>query len=111
MPEINFQIQWPDRTQQNCYSPSLVVKKYFTPGKEYELAEFGEKSRTALNIASDRVKAVYGFPCSKALSQLQQIESKASQYQELSEAKVLFIGFTDINTLKLKLSVKVEEFR
>ena len=61
MPEINFQIQWPDGTKQNCYSPSLIVKKYFTPGETYELTEFVEKSRTALNIASDRVKEAYGF--------------------------------------------------
>lgn len=95
MPETNFNIQWPDGSQQSCYSPSLVVKKYFTPGEEYELTEFVEKSRTALNLASDRVKQTYGFPCSKALGQLKQIESKASQYQQLSEPKVLFIDFTE----------------
>ena len=96
MPEINFNIQWPDGTQQSCYSPSLVVKKYFTPGEEYKLAEFVDLSRTALNIASDRVKAAYGFPCGKALGQLQQIEFKASEYQKLSDPKVRCLDFTDI---------------
>ena len=95
MPGINFKIQWPDGTQQSCYSPSLVVKKYFTPGETYELTEFVEKSRTALTIASDRVKEAYGFSCSRALGQLQQIESKASEYQKLSEPKVLFIDFIE----------------
>ncbi len=95
MPEINFQIQWPDGTQQSCYSPSLVVKQYFTPGEEYQLTEFVAKSRTALNIASDRVKEAYGFPCSRALGQLKQIESKASEYQKLSEPKVLFVDFQE----------------
>lgn len=95
MPEINFTIQWPDGIQQNCYSPSVIVKQYFTPGETYELTEFVEKSRAALNIASDRVKEVYGFPCSKALRQLKQIESKASEYQKLSEPKVLFMDFTE----------------
>ncbi len=95
MPEINFQIQWPDGTEQNCYSPSLVVKKYFTPGESYELAEFVEKSRTALNIASDRVKEAYGFPCSRALSQLEQIELKAAKYQKLTKPQVLLIGFSE----------------
>ena len=93
MPEINFQIQWPDGTKQNCYSPSLVVEQYFSPGETYELAEFVEKSRTALNIASDRVKEAYGFPCSRALEQLKQIEDKASKYQNLTTPKVLFIDF------------------
>ena len=95
MPEINFKIQWPDGTQQSCYSPSLVVKEYFIPGTEYELNEFVEKSRTALNIASDRVKKAYGFPCSRALGQLKQIETKALKYKDLPEAKVLFIEFIE----------------
>ena len=95
MPEINFKIQWSDGTQQTCYSPSLVVKQYFNPGEIYSLTEFVEKSRTALNIASDRVKKAYGFPCSRALGQLQQIESKAAEYQNLPEPKVLFINFVE----------------
>lgn len=95
MPEINFQIQWPDGTEQNCYSPSLVVQEYFNPGETYELGEFVEKSRTALNIASDRVKKAYGFSCSRALGQIQQIESKATEYQKLADPKVLFIDFIE----------------
>ena len=95
MPEINFKIQWPDGTEQTCYSPSLVVKKYFNPGEIYKLEEFVAKSRTALNIASDRVKQAYGFPCSKALVQLKQIESEASKYQNLTAPEILFIDFVD----------------
>lgn len=95
MPEINFKIQWSDGTEQICYSPSLVIKKYFIPGKEYKLNEFVEKSRTALNIASDRVKKAYGFPCGRALRQLKQIETKALEYEDLLEAKVLFIEFIE----------------
>ena len=95
MPEINFKIKWSDGTEQTCYSPSLVVKEYFIPGKEYELNEFVEKSRTALKIASDRVKKAYGFPCGRALGQLKQIETKALEYKDLSEAKVLFIEFIE----------------
>lgn len=87
MPETNFKIEWSDGTRQNCYSPSLVAKQYFTPGEEYELVSFVEKSRTALKMLRDRVKAAYGFACSRALGQLQQIESKAAEYQQLSEPK------------------------
>lgn len=93
MPEINFKIEWCDGTQEVCYSPSLVVKEYFTPGKEYELEEFVNLADTALNIASDRVKAAYGFPCGRALGQLQRIKSKATEYQNLTAPKVSFIDF------------------
>ena len=80
MPEIRFQIEWPDGTQDLCYSPSLIVKEYFTPDTSYGLQDFVERSRQSLTIASDRVKAKYGRPCSLALGQLQQIESIATKY-------------------------------
>jgi uncharacterized repeat protein (TIGR04042 family) len=80
MPEIRFQIEWPDGTQDLCYSPSLVVKEYFVPGESYELTDFVERSRTALNIASDRVQAKYGRPCGLALGQLRKIEEVAAHY-------------------------------
>jgi uncharacterized repeat protein (TIGR04042 family) len=93
MPEIRFQIQWPDGSQDTCYSPSLVVEEYFTPGNQYALEDFVERSRTALHIASDRVQTKYGFPCGLALGQLQAIEAKANQYRQLSQPVVQFIHF------------------
>jgi uncharacterized repeat protein (TIGR04042 family) len=98
MPEINFQIQWPDGSQEICYSPSLIVKKYFSPDCEYDLKEFVERSRTALKIASDRVLAKYGFPCSRALGQLDKIEVRAAKYAELDKPVVKFMEFIEPNT-------------
>ncbi len=93
MPEMRFKIQWPDGTEEICYSPSLVVKKYFTPDQSYPLDDFVARSRTALTIASDRVQAKYGMPCSLALNQLSKIERQANQYQQETvrplEVKVL----------------------
>ena len=56
MPEMHFRIRWPDGTSETCYSPSLVIKDYFAVGATYPLADFLERSRTALNIASERVQ-------------------------------------------------------
>ncbi|WP_271255021.1 MSMEG_0570 family nitrogen starvation response protein [Pseudanabaena sp. Chao 1811] len=95
MPQINFQISWPDGSEQTCYSPSLIVKEYFEPNVEYALDEFVESARTALNIASDRVKAKYGFPCGLAIGQLQDIEARASEYQNLENPQVKFIRFIE----------------
>lgn len=95
MPEIHFQIQWPDGFEETCYSPSLIVKDYFIPNNNYDLDDFVERSRTALNIASDRVQVKYGFPCSLALGQLQKIEVKYSRYRHLSQPKVRFIRFIE----------------
>ncbi|MBD1804805.1 MSMEG_0570 family nitrogen starvation response protein [Microcoleus sp. FACHB-SPT15] len=95
MPEIRFQIQWPDGSKETCYSPSLIVKDYFTPESEYAIEDFVERSRTSLKIASDRVLAKYGMPCSLALGQLQRIEATANQYSHFPQPKVRFIQFLE----------------
>ena len=95
MPEIRFHVEWPDGSQESCYSPSLVVKSYFAPGETYTLDEFVQRSRTALTIASDRVQAKYGFPCSLALGQLQKIEQKAAQLAQLPQSHVRLIQFAE----------------
>lgn len=94
MPEIRFHVEWPDGSQESCYSPSLVVKEYFSPGEAYPLDDFVQRSRTALTIASDRVQAKYGFPCSLALGQLQKIEQKAATFAQLPQAAVRLIQFS-----------------
>ena len=95
MPEMRFQIQWPDGSQATCYSPSLVIKDYFVPGETYTLEDFVAKSRTALQIASDRVEAKYGFPCGRAMGQLQEIERTATQYQALATPSVRVLQFLE----------------
>ena len=95
MPETYFQIQWSDGSQSVCYSPSSVVKKYFTPNTDYNLDDFVTRSRTALNIASSRVAAKYGFPCNKAMGQLFEIEVTSAKYKDLLAPKVRFIQFIE----------------
>jgi len=92
MPEIHFQIEWPDGSCETCYSPSLIVKEYFTPNTDYQLEDFLERAKISLNIASDRVQKKYGRPCGLALGQLQQIEEKSKQYSN-PLSKVHFIDF------------------
>jgi uncharacterized repeat protein (TIGR04042 family) len=93
MPEIRFKIEWPDGSQETCYSPSLVVKDYFSPDSNYDLDDFVQRSRKALQIASDRVEAKYGRPCGLALGQLQAIEQKSAQFS--SEGKVRLMHFIE----------------
>ena len=76
MPEIQFVVRWPDDTVTACYSPSLVVREYFAVGSRYALDDFLARSREALGIASERVRARYGFPCSRAQTELAAIEAK-----------------------------------
>lgn len=93
MPEMRFHLRWPDGTTATCYSPSLVVEEHLQPGNLYPLAEFVERSRTALQIASARVQAKYGFPCMRALRQLEAIEHRAASFAGAADAVVAVLGF------------------
>ena len=80
MPEMRFVVVWPDGSQEECYSPSLVIRDFFEEGQTYPLDEFLSRSREALTLASDRVKLRYGFACSLALGQLARIEQRAALF-------------------------------
>ena len=73
MPEMWFEVRWPDERQQRLYSPSLVISDDLTEGISYAVDDFLARARTALGIASDRVQAKYGFPCSRSAASLAQI--------------------------------------
>lgn len=95
MPEMRFQIRWPDGADETCYSPSLVIKDYFVPGETYPLPDFVARSRTALMIASERVREKYGTPCSLALGQLARIEIFAQRFGTKSGERVTVIAFVE----------------
>ena len=95
MPEMHFHLRWPDGSSARCYSPSLVIKDYFVVGTDYALTDFLTRSRTALGIASDRVRAKYGMPCSRALAQLARIETMASAFTGDPAARVAVDAFEE----------------
>ena len=59
------------------------------------LADFLSRSRTALAIASDRVKAKYGMSCSRAIAQLARIEAAAGAFGHLPDARVAVDAFDE----------------
>jgi uncharacterized repeat protein (TIGR04042 family) len=93
MPEMHFRLRWPDSAETSHYSPSLVIKDYFVPGEEIELTEFLQRARTALIIASDRVKAKYGFACSRAGASLSSIEQHAVPFLRQQNAHITILEF------------------
>ncbi|MEV6902128.1 MSMEG_0570 family nitrogen starvation response protein [Amycolatopsis sp. NPDC051372] len=92
MPEVVFRVRWPDSSVQRCYSPSTVVEEHFAAGEGYPVAEFVERSRAALTLASERVLARFGFPCSRAAAQLADIERRAGAFGDES-ARVVVEAF------------------
>ncbi|NUU01385.1 MSMEG_0570 family nitrogen starvation response protein [Herbaspirillum robiniae] len=93
MPEMHFRVRWPDDSVSDCYSPSLVVKEHLEAGRRYPLAEFVERSATALNIGSERVRQKYGFACSSAMDQLRRIEETAARFDGAADPQVLVESF------------------
>jgi uncharacterized repeat protein (TIGR04042 family) len=95
MPELYFHVRWPDGRTQRCYSPSTVIEDYFTPGVGYDVADFVERSREALGIASERVRAKYGVACTAASAQLAEIERTAAAYRATPGASVVVESLRD----------------
>ncbi len=95
MPAMHFHVRWPDGRSSRCYSPSLVIKDHFEPGTAYPLPDFLRRAREALGIASERVRARYGFACSLALGQLEQIEADARTFSQQPDARVSVTHFEE----------------
>jgi uncharacterized repeat protein (TIGR04042 family) len=97
MPEMHYHLRWPDSSETECYSPSLVIRDHFSPGVEYPMAEFLRRIRAATAIASARVQVKYGMPCMRALRQLAAIESTAARFAEQPDARVRMVSFRGLN--------------
>lgn len=93
MPVMHFRVRWPDLSEVRCYSPSLVVKDFLAAGESYALDDFTGRVREALGIASERVRAKFGFACSQALDQLAAIETQAARFSNDPGARVVVIAF------------------
>jgi len=91
MPEVYFSVQLPDGQTRQCYSPSTVVQRYFQSGEELTVAKFVARSREALQEASERVRAKYGFACTSAAMQITAIESFAKPFPPDSLVRILSI--------------------
>ncbi len=90
---MTYTLRWPDASQTTCYSPSLVIQDYFAPGSSYPLPEFIDKLREATGIANERVRAKFGFACSRASDQLGAIEAEVRRFSATPEARVDVLSF------------------
>ncbi|MGH3583245.1 MAG: MSMEG_0570 family nitrogen starvation response protein [Mycobacterium sp.] len=82
MPEMTFEVRWPDGSTQRCYSPSLVMHDYLHAGKSYTVHDFVDRSIQALGEASERVRAKFGFACTSAADTAERITTAAGRFPE-----------------------------
>jgi uncharacterized repeat protein (TIGR04042 family) len=82
VPEVLFDVRWPDGSRQTFYSPSLIVEEHFRAGGTYPVAEFVDTSRTCMRIADQRVRQKYGFGCAQSVATMAGIERAAARYAD-----------------------------
>jgi uncharacterized repeat protein (TIGR04042 family) len=74
MPEVLLTLEWPDGQSSQLYSPSTVIYDFLRPGDSLPVGEFGERARSALVQASERVRARYGFACTRTDEEQRKLE-------------------------------------
>ena len=89
MPEMHFTVRWPDGAVEDCYSPSLVMWDHLEVGAEYPVGEFTRRATTALEEAGERVRARFGFLCTSALAQAEQIRQRSAGLDPEAPVRVL----------------------
>lgn len=94
MPALHFQLRWPDDETAWYYSPSTSIREHFEPGVRYPMNEFLSRARAAMQHASERVRAKYGFYCSSAADTLLAIETKAATFDAPGALEVQVLGFS-----------------
>lgn len=88
MPEVLLDLEWPDGRRTRFYSPSTVVLEHLPPGSEWSVSELRAAGLAALAEASERVRARYGFACSRTDEEAARLRELTSQYDPQARVRV-----------------------
>lgn len=88
MPEVMLQLCWPDGEASSFYSPSTVVYEFFKPGDTLSIAELERKGLMALKEASERVRARYGFACTRTDEEALKLQKRLAMYGRADRVEV-----------------------
>jgi uncharacterized repeat protein (TIGR04042 family) len=80
MPEVMLELHWPDGEASRFYSPSTVVYEFLRPGDSLSIAELEQKGLAALREASERVRARYGFACTRTDEEASKLQKRLAMY-------------------------------
>ncbi|MBM5823435.1 MAG: MSMEG_0570 family nitrogen starvation response protein [Cyanobacteria bacterium K_Offshore_surface_m2_011] len=82
MPEVELTLEWPDGDRTLLYSPSTVILEHLAPGQTLTVAELRTRGTLALRQASERVRARYGFACTRADEEERRLLERAARFGE-----------------------------
>jgi uncharacterized repeat protein (TIGR04042 family) len=80
VPEVLLTLQWPDGRTSELYSPSTVILKHLPPGTTLSVGELERRGVEALRQASERVRARYGFACTRTDEERVRLEATLAGY-------------------------------
>ena len=89
MPEVRLKLEWPDGQSSTLYSPSTVILEYLKPGDSMRVSELESLGVTALRAASERVRARYGFACTRTDEEESQLRQSIASYKPDQNVRVI----------------------
>jgi len=88
MPEVHLTLEWPDGTISQLYSPSTVILKRLKPGQNLAVADLKTEGFAALEEASERVRARYGFACTRTDEERLKLEQMATRFNDAERVQI-----------------------
>ncbi|MEB3353442.1 MAG: MSMEG_0570 family nitrogen starvation response protein [Cyanobacteriota bacterium] len=81
MPEVHLQLQWPDGLTTQLYSPSTVILEHLPPGERLSVSALQARGLEGLRQASERVRARYGFACTRTDEEALKLQQTIAAYR------------------------------
>ncbi|MCT0224409.1 MSMEG_0570 family nitrogen starvation response protein [Synechococcus sp. CS-1328] len=81
MPEVHLTLQWPDGLSSQLYSPSTVILEHLPPGEQLSVGEVQTRGLEGLKQASERVRARYGFACTRTDEEAMKLQHTLAAYR------------------------------
>ena len=75
-----LELHWPDGQASRLYSPSTVVYEFLRLGESLSIAELEQRGLAALREASERVRARYGFACTRTDEEATKLKQRLAIY-------------------------------
>lgn len=88
MPEVELTLEWPDGGRSRLYSPSTVILEHLAPGQTVTVAELRTKGTLALRQASERVRARYGFACTRADEEERRLLEQVARFGDVERVGI-----------------------
>jgi uncharacterized repeat protein (TIGR04042 family) len=88
MPEVHLILEWPDGSTSELYSPSTVILKRLKPGQNLAVADLKTQGFAALEEASERVRARYGFACTRTDEERLKLERMATRFNDAERVQI-----------------------